>query len=43
MANKTDIKEPVTIDNTRDNVLPTRPKKVDLKGIDNVRLEMASV
>ncbi len=43
MANKTDINEPVTIDNTSGSVLPTRPKKVDLKSINDVRLEMANV
>ena len=43
MPNKTDINEPVTIDNASGDVLPTRPKKVDLKSINDVRLEMASV
>ena len=43
MINKTDINEPVTIDNKSGNVLPTRTKKVDLRSIDDVRLEMANV
>ena len=43
MTNKTDTNEPVTIDNKSGNVLPTRSKKVDLRSIDDVRLEMANV
>lgn len=40
--NKTDIKAPVTIDSKSGKVLP-RAKKIDLKTIDDVRLEMATV
>lgn len=40
--NNTDIKGPVTIDNTSGCVLPT-PKGIKLKTIDDVRVEMASV
>lgn len=43
MTNKTDINEPVTIDNVSGSLLPTRTKKVDLKSINDVRLEMANV
>ena len=43
MANKTDIKEAVIIDNASGDVLPTRSKKIDLATINDVRLEMASV
>ncbi len=43
MNKKSDINEPATIDNTSGNVLPTRTKKVDLRSIDDVRLEMANV
>ena len=43
MANKTDIKETVIIDNASGDVLPTRSKKIDLATINDVRLEMASV
>ena len=43
MTIKTDTNEPVTIDNKSGNVLPTRTKKVDLRSIDDVRLEMANV
>lgn len=41
--NNTDTKEPMTIDNTSGDVLPTRAKKIDLATIDDVRLEMATV
>lgn len=41
--NNTDTKEPMTIDNTSGDVLPTRAKKIDLATIDDVRLEMASI
>ena len=39
---KTDIKEPVTVDNISGQVLPS-PKGIKLKSIDDVRVEMASV
>ena len=38
----TDINDPVTLDNASGKVLPT-PSKIDLKSIDDVRLEMAKV
>lgn len=38
-----DTNEYLTIDNISGKMLPTRPKKIDLKTIDDVRLEMASV
>jgi hypothetical protein len=38
-----DTNEHVTIDNISGKMLPTPPKKIDLKTIDDVRLEMASV
>ena len=40
--NDTDIKEPVTVDNVSQKVLPS-PKGIKLKNIDDVRVEMASV
>lgn len=43
MTTETDKNEPVTIDNASGDVLPTRTKKVDLKSINDVRLEMANV
>ena len=39
---KSDKKTPATIDGTTSEVLPT-PPRVDLKTIDDVRLEMARV
>jgi hypothetical protein len=39
----TDIKQPVTFDNTSGDVLPTPSKKIDLANINDVRLEMATV
>lgn len=40
--NDTDINEPVTIDHSSQQVLPT-PKGIKLNSIDSVRVEMASV
>ena len=40
--NNTDIKQPVTVDNKSGKVLPT-PKKIDLKSVNDIRLEMATV
>ena len=42
MTNTADAKEPMTIDSASGKVLPT-PKKIDLKSIDDIRLEMATV
>lgn len=39
---ETPFKEPVTVDNTSGRLDPT-PAKIDLKTIDDVRLEMAKV
>jgi hypothetical protein len=39
--NKTDTNDPVTLDNTRDKVFI--PSKIDLKSIDDVRLEMGKI
>jgi hypothetical protein len=39
----TDIKQPVTFDNTSGDVLRTPSKKIDLANINDVRLEMATV
>lgn len=41
--NKTDTKEPMTIDSKSGKVLPTRNKKIDLSTVNDVRLEMANV
>lgn len=43
MANRTDTKVRMTIDNVSGDVLPTHTKKIDLASINDVRLEMASV
>ena len=43
MAKDTATNEPVTVDNASGKLLPTRPKKIDLATIDDVRLEMATV
>lgn len=42
MTKNTVIKEPVTFENTRMVVLPT-PSRIELKKIDDIRLEMAKV
>jgi len=39
---ETEFKEPVTVDNSSGRLDPT-PPKIDLKTIDDVRLEMAKV
>ena len=42
MSKSTDNKVPVTIDGESGELMPT-PAKIDLKSIDDVRLEMARV
>jgi hypothetical protein len=42
LSKSTDIKSPVTIEAKSGKVLPT-PVKIDLKSIDDIRLEMARV
>lgn len=42
MSNQSDKKTPVTVDGTSGEVLPT-PPRIDLKTIDDIRLEMARV
>ena len=42
MIKVTDKNSPITIDNTNGRITPT-PVKIDLKSVDDVRLEMAKV
>ena len=42
MPKISDTNDPLTLDNTSGKVLPT-PTKIDLKSIDDVRVEMAKV
>lgn len=42
MIKVTDRKSPITIENTNGRITPT-PVKIDLKSVDDVRLEMAKV
>ncbi len=42
MIKVTDKNSPITIDNTNGKITPT-PIKIDLKSVDDVRLEMAKV
>jgi hypothetical protein len=42
MANPSDTKQAVTVDNASGALIPT-PKRIDLATLDDVRLELASV
>jgi hypothetical protein len=42
MANSSDTKQAVTVDNGSGALIPT-PKRIDLATLDDVRLELASV